>query len=131
MGFCGNDTADYLEDWFIQRYKKKVMAIIPKFTGMLSFLCSGFLVQHILHLKKQRKSPYSRIIIGLSTADIFFLRSLDSSSQPGPCHLILSWPMGLRETHGRAQCKDFSFSLDYARQRCTRLPLFPTTFLLL
>jgi len=70
MGFCG-DAADYFEQRFMDKYKKKALAIIPKFTGMLSFLCSGFLVQHILRSQKQRKSPYSRIIVGLSTADMF------------------------------------------------------------
>lgn len=68
-GFCGN-AAEYLEERLMQKYKKKALAIIPKFTGMISFVCSGFLVQHILRSKKQRRSPYSRIIVGLSTADM-------------------------------------------------------------
>mmetsp|Transcript_17865 Transcript_17865/g.30810 ORF Transcript_17865/g.30810 Transcript_17865/m.30810 type:complete len:151 (+) Transcript_17865:61-513(+) len=44
---------------------------MPAFTGMLSFLSSGFLVQHILRSKKQRHSMYSRLIVGLSSADMF------------------------------------------------------------
>ena len=70
MGFCG-PAAEYLEQRFMKKYMKKALAIIPKFTGMLSFICSGFLVLHILQSKKQRKSSYSRIIVGLSMADCF------------------------------------------------------------
>jgi len=69
QGFCGDSEA-YFEKRFMKKYKKKALAIIPKVTGALSFLCSSYLVFHILRSKKRRNDPFERIIMGLSVADM-------------------------------------------------------------
>ena len=110
MGFCDGKVRDYLEERFMEKYKKKAIALVPKFTGMLSFISSTFLVQHILRSKKQRMSVYSRIIVGVSTADMlssffgFFL-----STWPMPADTWLAY--GASGTVQTCSMQGFFFQL--------------------
>ncbi len=70
-GFCGDDAdEEYFQQSFRQKYKSKALAIIPKVTGMISFLCSLFLVSYILCSHKRRSKVFGRIMVGLCIADM-------------------------------------------------------------
>mmetsp|Transcript_55292 Transcript_55292/g.83662 ORF Transcript_55292/g.83662 Transcript_55292/m.83662 type:complete len:464 (+) Transcript_55292:119-1510(+) len=49
----------------------KVLAILPKITGGISFICSAYLVQHILRDPRKRKATYHRLVCGMSIGDCF------------------------------------------------------------
>lgn len=69
QGYCGTSEA-FFEERFLTKYKKKTLAIIPKVTGAISFICSTYLVYHILKSKKRRQKTYERVICGLSLGDM-------------------------------------------------------------
>mmetsp|Transcript_15479 Transcript_15479/g.23517 ORF Transcript_15479/g.23517 Transcript_15479/m.23517 type:complete len:383 (+) Transcript_15479:141-1289(+) len=46
------------------------LAVIPKITGLISFLCSSYIVQHVLRNPKRRSQTYHRILLGMSMGDM-------------------------------------------------------------
>lgn len=68
QGFCG-DSEQYFEQRFMQKYNKKLLAILPKIAGLISFLCSSYLCQYILKSSRLRKYIFQRIIVGMSFSD--------------------------------------------------------------
>ncbi len=50
--------------------KVKFMVIIPKITGALSFLGSFYIVCDVLRDPRKRKTPYHRIMLGMSILDM-------------------------------------------------------------
>ena len=63
----------------------KAHVIIPKLSGTLSFLGSSFIIQDVLRNPNQRaRGPYHRIMVGLSTLDLFVTISQS---------ILTSWPM--------------------------------------
>ena len=109
QGYCGASEA-FFEERFLAKYKKKTLAIIPKVTGAISFICSAYLVYHILKSKKRRQKTYERLICGLSLGDMitsffgFFL-----STWPMPVDTFLSW--GASGTNGTCEAQGFLFQL--------------------
>lgn len=109
QGYCGTSEA-FFEERFLTKYKKKTLAIIPKVTGAISFICSTYLVYHILKSKKRRQKTYERVICGLSLGDMitsffgFFL-----STWPKPAETFLSW--GALGTTRTCEAQGFLFQL--------------------
>jgi len=68
QGFCG-DSDEYFESRFMSKMKKRALAILPKVTGMISFLSSCLIIIHILRSKKRRKSTFQTIMVGISLTD--------------------------------------------------------------
>jgi len=109
QGFCG-DSGEYFEKRFMKKYKKRALAIIPKVTGAISFLCSLYLVYHILHSKKRRNDPFERIILGLSVGDmITSLFGFVLSTWAMPKDTFLAW--GAAGTTATCSMQGFMFQL--------------------
>jgi len=91
-GFCGSkEDTEFFHNKFIEKYKSKVLAIIPKFTGMISLLCSLLLATYILSSRKRRSSVFGRIMVGLSISDIFSSAMMFLSTWPMPTNSWLHW----------------------------------------
>ncbi len=58
-----------LADPLCQNTKLRAMALVPKFTGLISLICSTFIIQHILRSPKRRRHIYHRLLLGMSTSD--------------------------------------------------------------
>jgi hypothetical protein len=64
---------------------EKTVALLPKFTGGLSFLFSLYIVQHVLRSKKRRAKTYHRLLLGMSLCDMlasFFGFVLSTAPMP-------------------------------------------------
>jgi hypothetical protein len=51
-------------------FKKKAIAIIPKVTGMISFVFSGYIIWEILRESKLRRLTKNRLLVGISVHDM-------------------------------------------------------------
>jgi len=58
------------EQRYIEKYKRKALAIIPKVTGMISFVFSAYIVYHVLFDPKRRRSLKNRLLVGISIHDM-------------------------------------------------------------
>jgi rhamnose transport system substrate-binding protein len=86
-GNCGGEEDEkYFQREFIEKYKSKALAIIPKVTGTISFSCSLFLASYILCSVKRRSSVFGRIMVGLSIADMFSSAMWFLSTWPMPAN---------------------------------------------
>jgi hypothetical protein len=62
----------------------KVNTIVPKFSGALSCIGSGYIIYDVVKDPVKRKKPYRRIMIGMSIADLFSSFFL---------YFLSSWPI--------------------------------------
>lgn len=84
-GVCDKkEDTEFFNEYFQEKYKSKALAIIPKVTGMISFLFSLLLASYILSSKKRRSSVFGRIMVGLSIADLFSSAMMFLSTWPMP-----------------------------------------------
>jgi len=58
------------EQKYIEKYKKKAIAIIPKVTGMISCFFSGYIIWHVLRSPRRRKLTKNRLLVGISVHDM-------------------------------------------------------------
>lgn len=58
-----------LSDPQCQNTQDRAMALFPKFTGLISLICSTFIIQQILRSPKRRSHIYHRLLLGISTSD--------------------------------------------------------------
>jgi hypothetical protein len=61
---------------------QKAQAIVPKFSGLLSLVGSLFICQSVI--RKKLKTPYQRLLLGLSAADFLFSLVFIMSTWPMP-----------------------------------------------
>jgi hypothetical protein len=61
---------------------QKAQAIVPKFSGFLSLVGSLFICQSVI--RKKLKTPYQRLLMALSTADVLFSLVFIMSTWPMP-----------------------------------------------
>jgi rhamnose transport system substrate-binding protein len=66
----GDGGQESFEQRFIDNYKKKAIAIIPKVTGMISFLFSGYIIWNILREPKRTRLTKNRLLVGISVHDM-------------------------------------------------------------
>eukprot|EP00573_Skeletonema_grethae_P007599 CAMPEP_0201710586 /NCGR_PEP_ID=MMETSP0578-20130828/58706_1 /ASSEMBLY_ACC=CAM_ASM_000663 /TAXON_ID=267565 /ORGANISM="Skeletonema grethea, Strain CCMP 1804" /LENGTH=735 /DNA_ID=CAMNT_0048199617 /DNA_START=286 /DNA_END=2493 /DNA_ORIENTATION=+ len=84
-GVCDDkEDTGFFNTYFQDKYKSKALAIIPKVTGMISFLSSLLLASYILSSKKRRSSVFGRIMVGLSISDLFSSAMMFLSTWPMP-----------------------------------------------
>jgi len=62
----------------------KIISTVPHFTGALSVLGSGWIIQNVLRNAKRRNSVYHRLLLGASVADLLAASWLMLSSLPEP-----------------------------------------------
>ena len=62
----------------------KIITTVPHFTGALSVLGSGWIIQNVLRNAKRRNSVYHRLLLGASVADLLAASWLMLSSLPEP-----------------------------------------------
>jgi hypothetical protein len=67
----------------LSSFLDKAVAIIPKVTGGISVLSSGFIIWPVVHSKNRRRTLYHRLLVGMSACDI--LSSF--------CFVLGTWPM--------------------------------------
>lgn len=88
----GDGGQDTFEDRYLQKYAKKALAIIPKVTGMISFLALTYIVWHVLSDRKRRRETPNRVLVGIGISGMlasffgFFL-----STWPVPSDTWLVW----------------------------------------
>ena len=66
-------------------WQDKVLAIVPKFTGSISFIFSLYIVQHVARSSKRQKRIYHRLLLGMSSHDMigsFFSFILSTTPMP-------------------------------------------------
>jgi len=66
----GEGGQQSFEERYMDKYKSKALAIVPKVTGMISFIASGYVVWHILHHQRRRTLTKNRILVGISVHDM-------------------------------------------------------------
>ena len=66
----GDGGQESFEQRFIKKFKKKAIAIIPKVTGMISFVFSGYTIWHILRVPRRRRLTKYRLLVGISVHDM-------------------------------------------------------------
>ena len=66
----GDGGQKSFEERYMDKYKSKALAIVPKVTGMISFIASGYVVWHILHHQRRRALTKNRILVGISIHDM-------------------------------------------------------------
>ena len=75
--------------------QKQVLAVIPKITGMTSFVFSTFIVYTILIKRRNKKSTvYHRLLCGMSIADMSSSFWLSLSTWPIPKGANVLWSSG-------------------------------------
>jgi len=88
----GDGGQESFEERYMSKYKKKALSIIPKVTGMISCIASGYVIWHVLRHKKRRALTKNRVLVGISVHDMissffgFFL-----STWPIPADTWLVW----------------------------------------
>jgi rhamnose transport system substrate-binding protein len=66
----GDGGQESFEQRFIDKYKKKAIAIIPKVTGMISFVFSAYIVWSVLSKPRRRRLTKMRLLVGISIHDM-------------------------------------------------------------
>ena len=66
----GDGGQSSFEERYVDKYKSKALAIVPKVTGMISFIASGYVIWHILTHRRRRALTKNRILVGMSVHDM-------------------------------------------------------------
>ena len=79
---------EYTLEWLytdIRGYNTAFFAILPKITGALSTVGSGYIIQDVLKDPRKRRRTYHRLMLGLSISDFissFFVNFLSTWPMP-------------------------------------------------
>jgi len=127
-GFCGNEEdTEFFHSKFRGKYKSKALAIIPKVTGTISFLCSLLLASYILSSRKRRSSVFGRIMVGLSISDMCSSAMWFLSTWPMPTNSWLHW--GTAGTTRTCSAQGFFLQLGLCTATCYQATLLLYYFL--
>ncbi len=111
-GVCDEkEDTEFFKKYFQDKYKSKALAIIPKVTGMTSFLFSLLLASYILSSKKRRSSVFGRIMVGLSISDLFSSAMMFLSTWPMRTDTWLQLHWGAAGTTGTCSAQGFFLQL--------------------
>ena len=64
--------------------QQRALALVPKFTGMLSLLSSAWVAIEVLTVKSKRRNVYNRLLLAMSIMDIAGSGTLFASTWPIP-----------------------------------------------
>uniref|UniRef100_A0A7R9ZI35 G-protein coupled receptors family 1 profile domain-containing protein n=1 Tax=Pseudictyota dubia TaxID=2749911 RepID=A0A7R9ZI35_9STRA len=74
------------------------LAVLPKVSGSLSMLGSGFIVLEILRDRKKRDQMYHRLLLGMSCLDIVVSFFMAMSTWLAPSESDILWAVGTQTT---------------------------------
>ena len=95
---------------YLSLSQQRALAIVPKFTGLLSLAGSTFIVQDIVRDPKKRKRTYSKLLLGVSSIDAICSFTYFLSTWPIPAnHNEVLYASG-----NRASCSFQGFFLQLA-----------------
>lgn len=78
--------------------QSRALAVLPKISGILSCISSGFIIVNILRDPSKRKKTFHRLVCGLSVCDLISSASFGMSTWPIPRDQGYQWAIGTPKT---------------------------------